>query len=120
MLSFIGSGLAFFTYTLVSMSYEEFMAALAEADIQMPQIELILGASKGFFVSGLFLYGASLLGATLMWRMKKIGFHFYAMSQLLVSIHPWVFLDTGAFPVISLLFSAIFIFLYGLHLKYMS
>lgn len=119
-LSYIGSGLAFFTYTMVAFSYDEFMRALAEADFQMPQIDLILSASRGFFISGLFLYGASLLGVGLMWRMKKAGFHFYAMSQLLISIHPWIFLDTGPFPFMSVLLSAIFILLYGLHLKQMS
>jgi hypothetical protein len=119
-LSFIGSGLAFFTYTMVSVSYEEFMVALQEADFQMPQMDLILGASKGFFISGLILYGASLTGALLMWRLRKIGFHFYTMSQLLIAIHPWLFLDMGPFPVLSLLFSVVFIILYGLHLKYMN
>jgi hypothetical protein len=118
-LSFLGSGLAFFTYTMVALSYEEFMVALREADLQMPQIDLILGASKGFFISGLFLYGASVIGVSLMWRMRKIGFHFYTMSQLLVAFHPWLFLDMGPFPVLSLLISIIFILLYGLHLKYM-
>jgi len=119
-LSFIGSGLAFFTYTMITFSYNEFMIALDDTVFDMPQIELIRNANKGFFISGMFLYGASLLGVILMWRMWKAGFHFYTIAQLLVAFHPWLFLKMDNFPFLSLITSVIFILLYGYHLKYMN
>jgi hypothetical protein len=118
-ISFIGSGLAFFTYSLIALSYEEFMAALSEAEFSMPQVDLIMSAKRGFFVSGMFLYGSSLLGVSLMWRLKKAGFHFYAMAQVLIAFHPWLFLELEYFPFLSLLASAIFILLYAYHFKYL-
>jgi hypothetical protein len=119
-LSFIGSGLAFFTYSMVTFSYQEFMTALQEIQFDLPQVELIRHASKGFFISGMLLQGSSLLGVSLIWRLHKAGFHFYTMSQLLIPFHPWLFLKMDGFPFFSLLISVIFIFLYSLHLKYLS
>jgi hypothetical protein len=119
-ISFIGSGLAFFTYSMISLSYSEFMSALSETEFNMPQFELIRQASKGFFVSGMLLYAGSLAGISLMWRLKKAGFHFYTISQLLIAIQPWVFLKLDNFPLLSVMASVIFIFLYAYHLRYMN
>ena len=98
----------------------EFMTALNETEINMPQIEIIRQASKGFFISGMILYGISLLGVSLMRRLKKAGFHIYTGAQVLIAFQPWLFLNTGGFPLLSLMASAIFIILYGVHLKYMT
>ncbi len=119
-ISFIGSGLAFFTYSMVAMSYSEFMTAIDRANLDMPQIELIRNASKGFFISGAFLYGASLIGVYLMWKLKKPGFHFYTASQVLIAFQPWLFLHLEVFPYLSLISSGIFILLYSYHMKYLS
>ena len=96
------------------------MTALKDTEINFPQIELIRQASKGFFVSGMVLYGISFFGVILMWRLHKIGFHFYAGSQVLIALQPWIFLELGGFPLLSLMASGIFIILYGFHLKYMN
>jgi hypothetical protein len=119
-LSFIGSGLAFFTYSMITLSYSDFMIALNESEFDMPQVEIIRQATKGFFVSGMLLYSGSLIGVSLMWRLRKSGFHFYTISQLLIALHPWIFLELEDFPFLSLLASAIFILLYGYHLRYMT
>ena len=119
-LSFLGSGLAFFTYSMISFSYEEFMLALQETGFDVPQVEIIRQASKGFFVSGTILYATSLVGVMLMWRLRKAGFHFYAAAQVLVALHPWIFLKMESFPLLSLMASAIFILLYAYHLRYMN
>lgn len=105
---------------MVALSYEEFMAALKETDFGFPQMELILEAKRRFFISGMVVYGASLLGVLLMWRLRKAGFHFYAMAQVLVALHPYLFLNSGQFPVLSLIISGLFITLYAMHLKFMS
>jgi hypothetical protein len=119
-LSFIGSGLAFFTYFTISFSYNEFMKAMGETEFEMPQMEIIQQASRGFFVSGMMLYAGSLIGVSLMWRLRRSGFHFYTISQLLIALQPWVFLKLDNFPFLSLATSVIFILLYGYHLKYMK
>jgi hypothetical protein len=119
-LTFIGSGLAFFTYTVVSFSYEEFMSAMQEIDLNLPGIAELKTANRGFFIIGMILYGASLFGATRMWKMKKSGFHFYTMAQVLLLIQPYVYLKIQGFPVVQFLLSAIFIGLYAMNLNKMD
>lgn len=119
-ISFIGSGLAFFTYTMISLSYYEFMTALEEMEFNMPEMEVLKQASKGFFISGSFLFGASLIGVWQMWKLRKSGFHFYTMAQVLISLQPWLFLKLENFPLVSVLTSVIFILLYGMHWKFLN
>lgn len=119
-LSFIGSGLAFFTYFTIALSFDEFMLAISDAQFDMPQVDIIRQANKGFFVGGMVLYGASLTGVLMMWRLRRAGFHFYAAAQVLIALQPWVFLKLENFPVLSLMASVIFILLYMYHLKFMN
>lgn len=119
-LSFIGSGAGLFTYSVVSFSYQEFMAALDEVQLDLPGMELIRTASKGFFISGTLLFAASFYGVLKMWKMKKVGFHFYTIAQVLLVIHPLMYLDAQGFPWMQLILTFSFILLYGLHLKNMS
>ncbi len=119
-LTFIGSGLAFLTYIIVSFSYEEFMSALQEFNRDIPGLEDLKKANHGFFIIGMILYAFSLFGATRMWRLRKSGFHFYTMAQVLLLIQPYVYLKIQGFPVIQFLLTAIFIGLYAVNLKYME
>jgi uncharacterized Tic20 family protein len=79
----------------------------------------------------------SLIGAFLMWNMKKIGFHIYTLSELLP--YPFIFATgktamnalSGVFGgvasgsmvgamIMLILFDALFIVLYGINLKKMN
>jgi len=119
-MTFIGSGLGFLTYFLVTMSFDEFMNALQDVTIDLPGIDLIRNANKGFFLAGTVLFGASLYGAFQMWKLRKTGFHFYVTAQVLLVLHPVLFLKSPGIPYFQILFTLIFIILYGLHLKNMS
>ena len=119
-ITFIGSGLGLFTYLLVTLSYDEFMNALQDVTLDLPGIDLIKNANKGFFIAGTVLFGASLFGALQMWKLKKAGFHFYVTAQVLLVLHPALFLKAPGIPYFQILFTLIFILLYGLHLKNMS
>lgn len=118
-LSFIGSGLAFFTYTVISISFREFQIALEDLQLDLPQIDLIKNAGRGFYVSGLILYGSSLFGAIQMWKLRKAGFHFYTMAQALLLAHPYIFLGMEGFPWLPLIITTAFVMLYARNLKYM-
>lgn len=79
----------------------------------------------------------SLIGAFLMWNMKKTGFHIYTLSELLP--YPFIFASgktamnalSGVFGgvasssmvgamIMLILFDALFIVLYGINLKKMN
>lgn len=61
----------------------------------------------------------SLIGAIMMWNLKKTGFHFYALSNLGLLFVPMLLLDmpTGWG---SILFTSGFIGMYAVHLKEMK
>jgi hypothetical protein len=117
--TFIGSGLAAFSYFVVFISYEEFTKAFDELGMDMPEVDLILSAGKRFFLTGFILYGISLFGAIRMWRLKKSGFHFYTVAQVFILLLPNAMIISYQFSVLGLLVTVAFIVAYASQLKYM-
>jgi hypothetical protein len=106
-LTFIGSGLALL-FALLGL------IAAGAIDSMMSSFPMPTGASAGPLKSIilLILYGASLYGAILMWQLKRIGFYLYTVAQVIILIL--------GFGVLSLIFTAAFIIMYGVNLKYME
>lgn len=119
-LSFIGSGAGLFSYLIVSFSYQQFMEAFREMTVDLPGFDILMAASRGFFISGMVLYLASFTGVWLMWKLRKTGFHLYLPAQVLLIIQPYLYLDLPGFPFLQIAGTAIFLLIYGLHLKIMS
>lgn len=118
-LTFIGSGLAAFSFSMITMSYEESMQILESSDFNLPGMELLKNTKFGFFLTGAILYTVSLIGAIQMWKLRKIGFHFYATAQVLLLILPLVYIKSYGFQFFDIILSGAFIFLYYRHLKLM-
>lgn len=118
-LSFIGSGLATFSNLVLMLTYDELGPMLEEMDFDFDAFKLILSGGKSFFISGFFLSVISLVGVSGMWRLKKVGFHLYAASQLFLLILPVVSIDGIPFSIPGLLVTAAFIFGYFTQLKQM-
>ncbi|MEA3480030.1 MAG: hypothetical protein U9R60_17745 [Bacteroidota bacterium] len=118
-LTFTGSGLAAFSFTMITMSYEESMQILESSDFNLPGMELLKNTKFGFFLTGAILYTVSLIGAIQMWKLRKIGFHFYATAQVLLLILPLVYIKSYGFQLFDIILSGVFIFLYYRHLKLM-
>ena len=118
-LSFIFSGLAFFTFLTASTNFQEFKEAMKNMTMDMPYWEALKNAKQGFYVTGALLYGASLFGVIQMWNLRKSGFHFYLGAQVLLTIYPYIYLKIDYFPLLEMLTTAIFIFLYARNLRYM-
>ena len=119
-LTFIGSGLGAFSNLVITTSFEETMELLNSSDFDFPGMALFKTASYGFFLTGTILYSTSLFGAIRMWKLHKIGFHFYVISQTLLFILPMIYIKEYPFPYIDLLITAFFIILYARNLKFMS
>ncbi|MBU2650063.1 MAG: hypothetical protein KKA81_03935 [Bacteroidetes bacterium] len=118
-LTFIGSGLGAFSNLLITTSYEETMALLEETEHNFPLIDMFMKAGYGFFLTGTILYSTSLLGALQMWKLRKIGFHFYFVSQILIIILPLVYIEGYPAPYLDVAITALFVWLYYRHLPLM-
>lgn len=116
-LTFIGSGMSGFSFFMVYSAYNEILPQLQEFSGKFPGMEYILGAPKNFFMTGFILYTFSFFGANLMWRFKKVGFHFYTAAQIAVVLLPMIYIKNYPLPVIDGLFTAFFIILYFRHYK---
>ncbi len=83
-------------------------------------LSLFMNTDKNFFLYQSILYAVSFLGALLMWRKRKIGFHFYTLSQILLLIVATAFLTGMPFPLYDIILTALFIYVYARNLKFMS
>jgi len=104
-LTFIGSGLSLL-FALIGLVAAGAIESFAQ---YMP-----VGADSGLFKSIILivLLAGSLYGAIQMWKLQKLGFYIYAAANVILLI-----ISFGIFPLI---FTALFIVLYGLNLKHMA
>jgi len=104
-LTFIGSGLALL-FSLIGL--------VAAGAIESFASYLPVGVGGGIFKSILLivLIAGSLYGAIQMWKLKKLGFYIYAAANVILLIM--------SFGIMGLIFTALFIVLYGLNLKHME
>jgi hypothetical protein len=116
-LSFIGSGLSGITFFMVYVSFEEMAPMLQEISSGIPGMELLARATKNFFLAGAVLYLFSYIGINLMWRMKKVGFHFYTGAQIFILVLPIIYIPDFPFPFLDALITALFVVMYARHYK---
>ena len=119
-LSFIGSGLAVISNIFIFLSYDEIVNLTEEINIDIPDFKLMMSGGRRFFFAGFILYSFSLLGVIYMWKLRKIGFHFYTVAQLFILALPVAFIQAYPFSVLSVLVTAAFIIAYAVHLKIMK
>lgn len=144
-LTFIGSGWGIL-YNLFSL----FRAGMMDANFHMEQYSTMMGelenqGAPAFFhnllnssmemiqagfvharemaIINLILGVISILGAILMFQLKRLGFYLYTAAQILLLFVPSYFVGFSIVVVLQMFFlgviSFVFIILYGLNLKYM-
>ncbi len=116
-LSFIGSGLSGVSLFMVYASYEEIAPMLKEMSSGFPGMELLLSAPKSFFLAGAVLNFFSFIGVSLLWRLRKAGFHFYTGAQILILFIPLIYIQDYPLPILDGLIAVLFIGLYALQYK---
>lgn len=133
-LTFIGSGYSFFNnlymglmLPLMSELYNSGtligplaqMCAMfgADTDLIKSSIEISLAIPRIFYFIASVLYIMSFVGAIMMWRLRKTGFHFYALAQLLVLIVSMLFLDKSQVGIGDIMFTILFIVYYYITLR---
>jgi len=126
-LTFIGSGLSSFANLLLFFLFDPIKEVL-ESDqfsqmmgtTELETFKMMMNIPSVFFLFQGILYFISLLGAMMMWKLNKTGFHFYAVSQILLLIIFEFYVSGAPFPVIPLLITIIFILLYYRNLQFMK
>jgi hypothetical protein len=121
-ITFVGSGLGFISYGVIGLIRDFFSSNLALIPDEQNRelIGLLLSAGRTFFFLNAILYGVSFAGAILLWRMKKLGFHLYTASQLLLLILPLAYIKGFPMPGTSIFMTIIFIWGYSGFLKFMK
>ncbi len=114
-LSFIGSGLSFFSYLIMSFSFDTVLNVVeTELSELYPEMfaDFIREAGKSFFMLGTLAYAVSLFGVYKMWHLQKEGLHYYAVSQFIILFLPLIFVSTQVSVLPGLLLTVLFILLY--------
>jgi hypothetical protein len=83
-------------------------------------IKIMTSASIWFFILNTIFYGVSLGGAILMFSLRKVGFHFYTVAQILLLITPMIYMADYKTNFAYTVITAIFIFLYYTNLRLMK
>lgn len=119
-ITFIGSGLGFLSYGIIGLIHDFFSSNLSlipdEQNRQL--IEMMLSAGRSFFFLNALLYAVSFTGALLLWRLKKMGFHLYTASQLLLLILPMAYIKGFPMPGTNIFLTILFIWGYSGFLKF--
>jgi hypothetical protein len=120
-LTFIGSGLNTFSSLFIAVFFDTFQVVAEElyAKLNLPGLEILMGATPQFFLVNALLYVGSVVGALFMWRQQKLGFHIYTIAQILLILAPMYFMHLPGPSFLEVLLSGVFIILYSSQLKQM-
>lgn len=121
-ISFLGSGMAFISFSLIGLFYQFFISNINLIDDNQTAelAKILLANPREFFLMHSGLYFISFLGVIFMWKLRKIGFHFYTLSQILILIVPYLFNSNTPTTAFSIFITLIFIVSYSIFLKQMK
>ncbi len=115
-LSFIGSGLSAVSGFFVFINHQLILEMLTEEVIEQFGVPLqtFITVPRQFFLFVALLNVVSFVGVRYMWKLRRPGFHLYAISQLLIIILSTVFIykPSDVFPGFDLMLTSLFILLY--------
>ena len=120
-LTFIGSGMALFSNLVFSLFFnlkETAFTQLSNNEMFAQSLEMLKDIPREYFIVNFILSIASFFGAFKMWKLKKIGFHFYTASQLLILISSMYYIGINVSSSATFLTIA-FILLYAMNLRFL-
>ncbi|MDD3738250.1 MAG: hypothetical protein PHP31_03040 [Lentimicrobiaceae bacterium] len=119
-ITFIYCGLYTFSNTFLAITKDSLsqIMEIFEDETMHEIATLLIEANVWFFIFSAILYAVSIYGAYKMLKLNKIGFHFYAMSQLLLLIVSVYFLPETS-SMLSFIVTILFIYFFSRFLKYM-
>lgn len=119
-LSFIGSGTSFLSYAVLFMTYDVWREAYGQGmfdfivrdEVQKQTLSIMMDLPAYYYLLQAVLFSVSLFGVFKMWKLSKIGFHFYTVAQIVLLITIQLFIPGSPFPFLPALLTASFVFLY--------
>ncbi|MES2284281.1 MAG: hypothetical protein V4547_01250 [Bacteroidota bacterium] len=122
-LSFISGGLGSLSALITPMFSDLMIEFLKNSpnydETLMDETIMLLQAGWGYYLITFVFAMCSLVGVFFMWKLKKIGFHFYALSNLGLLFAPMLMFDM-AISWAGIFLTASFILLYAVNLKFMK
>ena len=124
-LTFLGSGLMLISYFCIFVKHgvlPEMMLQMGDAYGEpmrtnfQAAADMVAGTSRTSFLLAALPYLLAIVGAGFMLAMRKIGFHLYVVSQVLILPLSMILLKED-FSIWSLLFSIAFVSLYAIFFK---
>ncbi|NVN94648.1 MAG: hypothetical protein HXX18_05120 [Bacteroidetes bacterium] len=125
-LTFIWSGIGLLNNLFCVLLYDpikEYIPVMVFPEIykeMKPALLQLFSANRFFFITTLVFCFFSLFGAIKMWKLQKLGFHFYTISQILLLMLPLVFIKGGGTQSFEIVITAMFVIMYAMHLKVMN
>jgi len=120
-LSFIGGGLSIFGALVYAVFFDEILNFFASSDSNLYQelYKSLSILSPSYFLCELIFATTSIVGVIFMWQLRKLGFHIYTISNILILSLP-LFFGVGSFNIPNLiLITGPFITMYAFQLKQM-
>lgn len=115
-LSFLGSGLGAVSNLFVYFNHDLILEVLQEETFKTLDynFDIFAKVSRNYFIIAGLLQIISFNGVRFMWRLRRAGFHLYAIAQLLMLIVSTIFIykPMDTFPMFDLLLTTLFILLY--------
>ena len=122
-LTFIYSGLVILCSLMIPSFPDAIVDALKNSptydEVKMADTIRVIEAGWGYYISILLIALCSAIGAALMWKLKRLGFHIYAVSNLIWLFIPKLFLGLGT-GIGGIILASGFIVLYAMNLKHMK
>lgn len=121
-LSMIGSGLYSIMYLLMGFMLPIMKSQYEAGVVDIPEMmramyDNMLGASQVYYFLTGVLYALSLAGVIMMWKLRRAGFHYYAIAQLLVIIVTILFLGRTYMNIGDIMLTLLFITYYYFSLR---
>lgn len=125
-LTFIGSGFFFLTYVIMAFS-QDMWPAVIETMQNMGQPDTVIEVYEQFavipgtkYLLVAIAHALAIVGAALMLKLNKIGFHIYVASQILLfCVRNFIIGGVLKIGTLGILEIVLFIVLYAINYKYM-
>lgn len=121
-LSMIWAGLSVISYLMIGVLQPSLQNYYSTHPDLLPEqfytmMQQLFEIPRAYFIGCAVLFGLELMGAVLMWNMRRSGFHCYALARLLLVLLPLLFLGRGAVALGDVMFALLFIVVYYMLLR---
>ena len=121
-LSILWASLSFISYFMMGLMMPTFQEYYTTHPDVVPEqfytmMERLFEVPQTYFMGCALLFLLEVVGAVLMWKLRRSGFHCYTLARLLLVLLPLLFLGRGSVALGDVMFALLFILVYDLLLR---